>query len=270
MIMRILVCIKEIQNPEIASSVFRVDEARKEVIPLEGLPLVTSPFDEQAIEAALRIRDKQPCQITVMTFGPDSAKVAIKRALSMGADDGVHILNTGLEQADSVTTARVLVQAIQKEENFDLILTGRQAADWDSGIVGCGLAQLMGVPIVTFAKSVELDGSRTLCVERVLDDGAETVEVPMPCVVTVSNELGEPRKASLKETMRAGKKPTKLHTVEGLGMSPSTLSTQCANRQVRERLYVPSRDLQCDLITAVSAEETAKQVISKLIANKLI
>ena len=268
MIMRILVCIKEIQNPEVASSVFRVDEARNEVIALEGLPLVTSPFDEQAIEAALRLRDRQPCQITVMTFGPDSAKAAIKRALSMGADDGIHILSTGMEQADSVTTARVLVQAIQKEERFDLILTGRQAADGDSGIVGCGLAQLLSIPIVTFAKNVELDGS-TLCVERVLDDGAEIVEVPMPCVVTVSNELGEPRKASLKETMRAGKKPTKVHTVEALGMSPSALSTQ-SQRQVRTRLYVPTKDVQCDLIAAVSAEEMAKQVISKLIANKLI
>lgn len=268
--MRILVCIKEIQNPEIASSVFRVDEALKEVIPLEGLPLVTSPFDEQAIEAALRIRDKQPCQITVMTFGPDSAKAAIKRALSLGADDGIHILNAGMEQADSVTIARVLVQAIQKEENFDLILTGRQAADWDSGIVGCGLAQLMGIPIVTFAKSVELESARVLCVERVLDDGIEIIEVPMPCVVTVSNELGEPRKASLKETMRAGKKPTKVHTLEALAMNSSTLSSQGGNRQVRERLYVPCREIQCDLITAASADETAKEVISKLIANKLI
>lgn len=268
--MRILVCIKEIQNPEIAASVFRVDEERKEVVPLEGLPLVTSPFDEQAIEAALRIRDKgQQCQITVLSFGPDTAKAAIKRALSMGVDDAVHIPNTGLEQADSTTVARVLAAAIRRLGKFDLILAGRQAADWDSGIVGCGLAQLLGVPIVTFAKSVQVENSQ-IVVERVLDDGSETVKCTLPCVVTISNELGEPRKASLRETMRAAKKPTQVQTLEAIGMDASKVRAERDSVQTRERLFVPQKEVKCDLLTGGSAEELAKQVISKLSANKLI
>jgi electron transfer flavoprotein beta subunit len=268
--MRILVCIKEIENPEIASSLFRVDESRNEVIPLDGMALVTSPFDEQAIEAALRIRDQQPCQVTVLTFGPANAKGAIKRALSMGADDGIHVLNSALENVDSVTTARVLARAIQAEGPFDLILTGRQAADWDAGIVGCGVAQLLKIPVLTFAKSVRVEGDGLLCVERVVDDGTETVEVPMPCVVTVSNELGDPRKASLKETMRAAKKPTKTQTAEGLGMEPVEFVAQGARRQVRQRLFIPRRDVQCEVIAGASAAEAARQVISKLIDHKLI
>lgn len=267
--MRILVCVKEIQNPEIASSVFRVNEERKEVIPLAGLPLVTSPFDEQAVEAALRIRDKHPCQVTVLTLGPDNAKAAIKRALSMGADDGVHTLNGGLEQADSATVARVLAEVIRRLGQFDLILTGRQAADWDSGIVGCGIAQLLDLPVVTFAKSVQLEDSQ-LIVERVLDDGLETVQAPMPCVVTISNELGEPRKATLRETMRAAKKPTQVNSLEDLGFDAAQLRAERERRQIRERLFIPSKTIDCDLVVGDSVQEMAKQVVSKLSANKLI
>jgi electron transfer flavoprotein beta subunit len=268
--MRILVCIKEIQNPEIAASVFRVDEERKEVIALEGLPLVTSPFDEQAIEAALRVRDQgQECQITVLTFGPEKARAAIKRALSMGADEAIHVLDAGLEQADSVAVARILAEVAKRSGPFDLIFAGRQAADWDSGIVGCGLAQLLGLPVVTFAKGVRVEGAKVV-VERVLDDGTETVEAAMPCVVTISNELGEPRKASLRETMRAAKKPTQVQTLEAVGVSAAEVRKERDRLQARERLFVPRKDVQCDLITGGSAEELARQVIHKLSASKLI
>lgn len=268
--MRILVCIKEIQNPEIASSVFRVDEARKEAVPLEGLPLVTSPFDEQAIEAALRIRDGgQECRITILTFGPPGAKNAIKRALSMGADDAIHVLDTGLEHAGSTATARVLARAIAQAGPFDLILTGRQAADWDSGIVGCGIAELLHLPIVTFAGDVRWNGSR-IVVQRVVDDGAETVEAPLPCVVTISNELGDPRKATLKETMRAAKKPTQALSLEAIGVDGAELRGEGERMQAREKLYVPRKESKCDLITGVSADEIARQLVSKLSASKLI
>lgn len=268
--MRILVLLKEIQNPEIAASVFRIDEQRKEVIPLEGLPQVTSPFDEQAIEAALRIRDKgQECRITVLTFGPEKAKAAIKRALSMGADDGIHVLDAGLEQADSITVARVVAETIKRAGKFDLILAGRQAADWDAGIVGCGVAELLGLPVVTFAKSVEVRDSKIFA-ERVVDGGAESVEGTLPCVVTISNELGEPRKASLRETMRAAKKPTQVRALAEIGVDAAQVREARAHLQTREGLFVPQKDSQCDLITGATAEELAKRVISKLSASKLI
>lgn len=266
--MRILVCVKEIQDPEIAASVFRVDEQRKEVIPLAGLPLVTSPFDEQAVEAALRIRDKGcQCQISVITLGPEDAKRAIKRALSMGVDDGIYLADAG-ERRDSVATAHVLSAAIRQLGPFDLILTGRQAADWDAGIVGCGIAELLRIPVVTFAMSVQVDGRQAL-VERVLDDGFETVETPLPCVITISNELGEPRKASLRETMRAAKKPTLTRNLESIGMTPDSLAAR-ARLQERERLFVPAKNTNCELVTGDSAREMAQQMVSRLSAAKLL
>ncbi len=267
--MHIYVCVKEIQNPEIAASVFRVNEEKKEVIPVPGLPLVTSPFDEQAIEAALRIRDKlAETKITVVTFGPKSAQGAIKRALAMGADQGIWISDSGLEGEDGYAIAYVLSEAIKKAGDFSLILTGRQAADWDAGIVGCGIGELLRIPVVTFAKDVRIDGGRVL-VERVLNDGFETVETILPCVVTVSNELGEPRKASLRETMRAAKKPVAVCTAETLGISSESFGAP-DSRQVRERLFIPVKDVQCELFIEGTSQDIARELADRLQTAKLI
>ena len=267
--MHVYVCIKEIQNPEIASSVFRVDEEKKEVIPVPGLPLVTSPFDEQAIEAALRIRDKLPdTKITLVSLGAMTAQSAIKRGLSMGADDGILVSDAALEAIGGHGTAHVLAEAIKKAGDFNLILTGRQAADWDAGVVGCGIAELLGIPVVTFAKSVRLENDRAV-VERVLDDGFETVEAALPCVVTISNELGEPRKASLRETMRAAKKPLAIWNAAALGLSGEALAA-AAGRQRRERLFIPARDIQCEYFSGGSPKEIASGLAARLAEAKLI
>ena len=267
--MRICVCIKEIQDPEMHASIFRVDEQKMESIPLPGLPLVTSPFDEQAIEAALRIRDGGgEAKISLLTFGPSTAQRAIKRGLSMGADDGIVVSDAGLEGADSYATAHILAAAIRKAGHFDLILTGRQAADWDSGIVGCGIAELLRIPVVTFAKSVRLNGN-SLQVERVLDDGIETVETGIPCVVTISNELGDPRKASLRETMRAAKKPVVTWTGEAIGLDVAAQRGREPSH-VRKRLFVPVKESRCEFVSADSAPETARLLVEKLAAAKLI
>lgn len=268
--MHIYVCIKEIQNPEIAPSVFRVNEEKKEVIPVPGLPLVTSPFDEQAIEAALRIRDQAPdTKITVVTFGPKSAQAAIKRALSMGADDAIWISDEGLEAMDSYGTACLLAQAISKAGECDLVLTGRQAADWDAGIVGCGIGEELGMPVVTFAMSVQAADGRVTVV-RVLNDGSETVEASLPCVVTISNELGEPRKASLRETMRAAKKPVLSWTAADIAVTRDTFGAP-ESRQSRERLFVPVKDMRCEFFhEAATPQEMANRLAETLAAAKLI
>jgi electron transfer flavoprotein beta subunit len=268
--LRICVCIKEIQNPEMPAVNFRVDEQKMESIPLPGLPFVTSPFDEQAIEAALRIRDAgREVKISLLSFGPvDSVQRALKRGLSMGADEGISVSDAGLEGADSYAAAHVLAAAIRKAGLFDLILAGRQAADWDVGIVGCGIAELLAIPVVTFAKSVRVNAD-VLQVERVLDDGIETVETAMPCVVTVSNELGEPRKASLRETMRAARKPVLVWTAESIGMEKSGLRVR-ETSHARKRLFIPVKETLCEFVSGSSPSETARLLVEKLANARLI
>lgn len=267
--MHIVVCVKQIPNPEIAASLFRVDETAKKVVPVPGLLMVISPFDEQAVEAALRIRDKLgEARITVVSLGPDSARAVIKSALALGADEAVLLCDPAFADSDSYTTALTLARAIKKIGPFDLILTGRQAADGDAGVVGCGLAELLDIPATTFAKDVRIDGG-TVRVERVLADGFETIEAPLPALVTIAHELGKPRYASLRETMKAARKPVTVWTAADLGLDAAEVGAAGARRTL-ERLYIPASDARCEFVTGGSPEETAANLARRLHEAKLI
>ena len=262
-LMNIFVCIKEIQNPDLSAEVFRVDEANKAVIPVPGMSLVSNPFDEQALEAALRLRDAGvEVKITAITLGPRSAQAALKRALSMGADSAILISDEGLAGLDAVGVATVLCRAMERSGPVDLVLAGRQGADWDAGVVGCAMAEILGIPVITLAKSVAVAGPDVV-VERVLDRGFETVQAPVPCVITIANELGEPRKASLRETMRAAKKPTVVHDAAALGVTAELLE-QCGSRRIRERLFVPVNDNTCEMFAGATAQDIAARLAERL------
>jgi electron transfer flavoprotein beta subunit len=266
---KIVVCVKEIPDPEIAPSVFRVDEQARKVTPLSGTRLVMSPFDEQAVELALRIRDAgDEVSIALLSLGAETSRATIKHGLSLGADQAFMLVDPAFDDGDSYTTARALASAIEKIGGVDLVLTGRQAADGDAGVVGCGIAELLGYPAVTFAMGiVAADG--VLVVERALGDGSETVETPMPAVVTVSHEVGKVRHASLRETMKAARKPVTVWTTEDLGLDPSGVGARGARRVLR-RLYVPVNDVQCEYIAGETPEELAGNLLERLSAARLI
>ncbi|MBI4207999.1 MAG: electron transfer flavoprotein subunit beta/FixA family protein [Betaproteobacteria bacterium] len=266
--MHIVVCAKQVPNPEAAFSMFRIDEEAKRMVPAPGLQLVMSPFDEQAVEAALRIREHHAdARTTVLTLGPDSARNAIKHGLAMGADEGVLLCDAAFEDADSYTTAHALVAAIRKLGRCDLVLTGRQAADWDAGVVGAGVGELLGLPVITFAKDVHVEDT-TVRIERVLDDGTEIMEAAMPALVTVSNELGAARTPNLRETMRAARKPVTVWKAADLGLAADEVGAAGARRVV-ERLFVPVKNNRCEFI-AGSPEEQAAGLAQRLRAAKLI
>ena len=267
--MRIVVCVKQIPNPEIAASQYRVDEQKRSVAPVAGVQLVMSPFDEQAVEAALRIRDAQPgAQVTVMSLGPESARNVLKHGLAMGADDGVLLADTAFAGSDGYTTALTLAAAIKNIGDVDLVLTGRQAADWDNGVVGAGIGELLGIPVISFAKEVRIEAGMAR-VERVLDDGIEIVEAPLPAVVTVSNELGTPRTPSLRETMRAARKPVAGWSAADLALAPDTVGAAGA-RRVRERMFIPVKQNCCEIITGSSPEEQAVGLAQRLREAKFL
>lgn len=267
--MHIVVCVKQVPNPEIAASQYRVDEQAQQVAPVAGVQRVMSPFDEQAVEAALRIREAQPgTKITVMSLGPDTARNVLKHGLAMGADEGMLLDDPAFAGADGYTTALALATAIEKIGNVDLVLTGRQAADGDAGVVGAGIGELLGVAVIAFAKDVQVDGGMA-CVERMLDDGTETIEATLPAVVTVSNELGEPRKPNLRETMRAARKPIATLTAAELELAPDTVGAAGA-RRVLERMFIPVKQNRCELIAGGSPEEQAAGLAQRLREARLI
>lgn len=266
--MHIVVCVKQVPDPEAAFSQFKVDEQARTIVPAPGLKQVISPFDEQAVEAALRLRDAgAEAKITVVTMGPEAARSVLKHGLAMGADAGVLLADSAFENGDGYATAITLAAAIRKLGACDLVLAGRQAADWDAGVVGSGLGELLGLPVITFAQDVKIDGG-SVRVERVLDDGTEVVEAALPAVVTVSNELGEARKPNLRETMRAARKPVAAWSPADLGLAPEKIGAAGA-RRVLERLFVPAKRSQCELIDGAPHDQ-AERLAQRLREAKLI
>ena len=267
--MHIVVCVKQVPNPEAAFSMLKVDEEAKQVIPAAGLPLVMSPFDEQALEAALRVRDSgTQAKITAISAGPESARTVLKHALAMGADEAILLNDATLEDAAGEGVAYALACAIRALGDVDLVLTGRQTADWDSGIVGCALGELLDLPAITFARKVEIHGD-TVRVERVVSDGYEVLEATLPALVTVSNELGEARKPSLRETMRAARKPLADTPSSDVGIDRAMLE-RYTSRRTRERLYVPVKTGACELIAGVDERAQAALLAQRLKDSRLI
>ena len=266
--MNIIVCVKQIPDPETPAASFRVDEAAKKVIPAQGIAPVVNPYDPQATEAALRINEADGGgKVTVISLGPDTARDAIKHALAMGADEGVLISGPEFDGIDNFQTAKALAAAIQKLGGADLVLMGRAAADWDMGVVPTGVATILDVPVVTLAKAIEKGGSG-LKVERVLDDGFQTVEVSTPAVVSISNEFGEPRYPQLRQIMLAAKKTVQVWGAGDLGIGDQL---GAANRDLTlEALYVPKVESNVEIIEGDSPEEKARNLAQKLRAAKLI
>lgn len=266
--MNIIVCCKQVLDPEAPPASFKIDPASNKVVPPPNVPPVISPFDENAVEAALKIKDKQGAKITVISMGNNLTRDVVKKPLSMGADELILLEDPAFEGGDSWSNAYALAMAIKKVGQFDLIFCGRQAADWDSGQVGSGIAELLGIPSVTLAKKVEITDGKAR-VERVLPDGYQVIEVTLPALITVSNELGEPRYATLKGIMAAAKKQPTVWKPTDIGADQSQIGA--AGRKTKLlKLFQPVREGKCEIVTADSPAEAGTKLAARLREAKLI
>ena len=267
--MHLVVCAKQIPDPETPASAFRIDATTHRVVPAPGMPLVLSQFDGIAAEAALRIKEGGAGhKITVISLGDETAAAAIKQVLAMGADEGVLLRDDAFNDGDSQTTATALAAAIRKLGDVDVVLCGRQAADWDMGQVGLIIAELLDWPAATLAQAVEaIDGG--VRVRRVVDDGFETVEAPIPAVVTVSNELGTPRYPRLPQIMAAAKKPVLTWTAADLGLDPATIGA-AGTRLRLEQLALPTKSGNVQIIAGDTPAEQAAALVAQLRADRVL
>lgn len=258
----IIVCIKQVYDPEAPLSLFRLDPDGKSLIPPPGTPPVLSPFDENALEVALRIKEEQGARVIAVSMGYKLAKPVLKKALAAGADDLILLDDVLFDGLDSYGTSRVLEKAIKKIGNADLVFCGRQAADTDAGQVGPTLAECLGIPAITLARKVKLlpEGVR---VERLLPDGYEVVEGSLPLLITVSQEVGELRFPPVKAVLAAQKKAVTVWNAEELGVSDAIVQ-----RSKLSRLYVPERENHCEMIGGESPEQVA-DVLAALLETRL-
>jgi electron transfer flavoprotein beta subunit len=257
--------VKQVPDPETPASAFKVDESVNRVVPAPGIPPVVNGFDLHAVEAALRIKDAGEAEVTILAAGNDFVMDVMKKPLSMGADTLVLAEDPAFEDMDAVSTVTVLSAMIQKTGPFDLILTGRQASDWDQAHVPLGLAERLDLSSVTLARNVE-PGDGSVRIERALTDGYQVVEAPTPAVVTVSNELGEARYPTLRGIMAASRKQPERLTLAELGLNAEALSPALSLR----RLFIPESESQVELIEGEDEADAGRKLALRLRELNLI
>lgn len=217
--MNIAVCVKHIPDPNLPG------EMDNGTLKREGVQGVLDPGDEFGVEEALQFKEAHDGEVTLFSMGPEAAMEAVRRGLSMGADKGVLVSDDGLKGADALVTARVLAAAIKKAGEFDLVIAGVESTDGYTGTMPATLAELLGVPQVTFAKKAEVtDGA--LKVNRQTADGYHVVECPLPALLTVTAGANEPRYASFKGIMAAKKKPVEQWSLSDLELDSDGVAIQ--------------------------------------------
>ena len=266
--MNMIVCVKQVIDPEAPPASFKIDDSTNQVLPPPGVPPVISPFDENAVEAALRIKDAQGGKITAISLGTGLLRDVVKKPLSMGCDELVLLEDEAFVEGDSWSIAYALAKAIEKIGEYDIIFCGRQAADWDAGQVGSGIAEILGLPSVTLAKKIEVADGKAK-VERVTADGYEVVEVSLPVLITVSNELGEARYATIKGIMAAKRKEPIVWTPADIGVESSQVGAT-GRRTKMLKLFQPVREGTCEIVEGDSPEEAAVSLAQRLREAKLL
>jgi electron transfer flavoprotein beta subunit len=260
--MNIIVCIKEIPDPEIPPSKFKLDKEDKGIIPPEGIPPVINPYDEHAMELAMQLKEKHSGKITALTVGEETSKSVVKHALSMGADEGFLLWDGFFDGSESFAVAEVLSRAVQKIRDYDLVLCGRQAADWDEGLVGAILAEKLKLPLVTLARSLAVEKGE-IKVTRITLEGFQDVSVPFPAVVTVSSEAGRPRLPTGWGIIAAAKKQIPVWNSSDISLRPDEINEALAYRKL-VRLYVPEKHRDCEIIEEKTTSESAVILAERL------
>lgn len=250
--MEILVCVKPVLEPDLPPMKFSIDAKNNCVIPPEGFPPVMNPYDALAVEAALRIKEKVGGKITVITLAGQAGEDVMRKALAMGVDEAIRVSTEKIEDYDGFAKAGLLSKAVKKIGAYDLILCGRQAADWDLGMTGSIIAEYLGIPVVTRAKSIEAANGK-LTVERVTAQGNETYEVTLPALITLSSEMGQARIPSGWGIINAARKP--IAQWKETDFADDT--EKAAGRNPLLKLSISSNERKCEFMKGENTAEAA-------------
>jgi electron transfer flavoprotein beta subunit len=237
--MDIVVCVKYV--PDSTADRRFEDDSTVDRAGVDGL---LSELDEYAVEQALQLKEKAAdagdSTVTVLTVGPERATDAIRKALQMGADKAVHVVDEAIAGSDSVATSLVLAKAVEKVGAWDVLVCGMASTDGSMGVVPVMVAERLGVPAVTLASEVEVDGS-TVRIRRDGDVATETVEATLPAVVSVTDQSGEARYPSFKGIMAAKKKPLETWSLADLGVDAELVGLSAAWTEVERTEARPPR-----------------------------
>ncbi len=232
----------------------------------DGVDAVVNPFDEYAIEEALRIKDRVGGTVKVISMGPPQAETALRSALAMGADEGYLVSDRAFAGSDTWATSYTLSRGIKSLGKVDLIICGKQAVDGDTAQVGPGVAEMLDIPFVAWVRKVEEISGSNIRVERLMEDGYEVIDMPLPSLITVVKEINEPRMASLKGKMRAKKAEIKQLTAADLNAEADNIGLKGSPTQVL-RSFVPPKKSGGEKMTGDVADMVEKTVSTILDLN---
>jgi electron transfer flavoprotein alpha/beta subunit len=255
--MKIVVCVKQVPD---AKDV-RLDPITN-TLAREGVQSIMNPYDQHALEEAVRLKEKHGGEVTVVTMGPPQAEEILRLAISCGADQAVLVSDRAFAGADTWATAYTLAKAITSLGSFDLILCGKQAIDGDTAQVGPGLAMRLDMPYLTCVQKIESADNGKIVAQRMMDDGYDVVEVQVPALLTVVKDINEPRVPSLKGKMKAKKAAITTLSAADIDAAPDCIGLPGSPTQVVK--VFPPQPRGGRAVFSGSIDEQIEQLVEKL------
>ena len=267
--MEILVCVKQV--PDTAE--VKIDPEKHTVI-RAGVPNIFNPFDQNALEAALQLKDSQGARVTLLSMGPPQAEDVLREGLAMGADDAYLLTDRKVGGSDTLATGYCLAQAVKKVaelqgiEQFDVVLCGKQAIDGDTAQVGPQIATELGIPQITYAAEINVDGT-TVRVKQQNEEGYIVTEAQFPVLITAVKELNEPRFPTIRGTMKAKKREIPHLSADDIKGDETKIGLKGSPTMVR-KIFTPPQRTQGLVIKEEDPNAAVSVLMEKLTAQKII
>jgi len=255
--MHIIVCIKQVPD----TTDVKIDP-KTNTLMREGVAAIVNPFDMYAVEEALRLKEKHGGTVTALTMGPPQAETALREVIAMGVDKGILLSDRAFAGSDTWATSYTIALGIKKLGDFSVILFGKQASDGDTAQVGPGVATHLNLPQITYVRKIEEMDDKHIVAQRLLEEGHEFVESPLPCVLTVVKEINQPRLASLKGKMNAKKAVIVKWTAQDLGAEASKIGLDGSPTKV-VKIFTPAPRQGGQVLTG-EPEEVVRKLAESL------
>jgi electron transfer flavoprotein beta subunit len=254
--LNIIVCMKQVVDLQ----QIRIKRETREPV-LEGLPVLFGDMDKNALEEAVRIKEKHGAKVTVLSVGSAKLKETILEALAMGADDASIVVDPLCEGSDTAASALTLAAAVRKIGPYDLILVGEGSADNYSGQIGSRLAETLDIPQITYVRELNIQENAVTAV-RDLEDALETVRAAPPLIISVTSEINKPRRAPLTQILRASRKPLNVWTLKDLDIPPEKVGSSSSEIKVVSNL-APEQERK-GIILEGDVEKSVSELVSAL------
>jgi len=261
--MNIVVCLKQVPG----TTEVKIDPQTNTLV-REGIKNIINPFDTYALEEGVRLKERYGGKVTAISMGPAQAEEVLREAISTGADEAILLSDSAFAGSDTLATSYALTSAINKIQDYDLIICGRQTIDGDTGQVGPELAEMLGIPFVAYISKVEEIDNEHMIVKRMVEDGHEVIETPLPAVITVVKEINVPRLPSLRGLTKARNAVIPIWTARELGIDKNSVGLSGSPTRVI-KIFFPQRAHHGEVLQG-ELENQVKSLIDKLRDAKLI